>query len=463
MTKKPNVLCALTPVLITSALLLLSSVKLHTSMHVALIVGAIVASLIGLSLGHRWVDLQKMMVSGITTILPVIMILILVGALMGIWIASGTVPAMVYYGLQLVGPQTFLPLAFLLCAGVSLSIGTAFGTTSTVGLAMLGVGQALGLPLPLVVGAIVSGVYFGDRLSPLGSALNTTAAVTETDVYQTMRHMFATTVPPFLLALAFYTWQGGLLAGASAAGTTDAFLQEISLSFRLSPWLLLPPAAVILLAARRVPSVPTLAIGAGLGAVTAAIWQRTPLVTLFTAVQTGWHSDSSNAVVKQLLNRGGINSMVEVLTLLTIAMSFAGVLEGTGMLQALLGPVLRRLRTVPQTVAGTAALGTVVAMIGANQALPLIVMGRALRDKYRELGLPAESLARALLDSAGIVCPLIPWNLNGLFVNSMLGVAVTSYAPYAVFCWLLPLTTVAWSFFPRLMQMKQSAKPGGAH
>lgn len=454
MTRKPSVFAAIIPVLSTSLLLLLSSIRLHTSMHVALICGAVVASLIGLSLGYRWAALQQMMIGGITTILPVILILILVGALMGIWIASGTVPAMVYYGLQLVGPQSFLPLAFLLCAGVSLSIGTAFGTTSTIGLAMFGVGQALGLPLPLVVGAIVSGVYFGDRLSPLGSALNTSAAVTETDVYQTMHHMLATTLPPFLLAVAFYAWQGSQVISPATAATASTFMQEISASFHLSPWLLLPPAAVILLAARRLPSIPTLSIGAGLGALTAVFWQQTPAATLFTAVQTGWHSESSNLIVRQLLNRGGINSMTEVLTLLTIAMAFAGVLEGTGMLQALLGPVLQRLKTVPQTVAGTAMLGTVVAMIGANQALPLIVMGRALRDKYRDLGLPPESLARALLDSAGIICPLIPWNLNGLFMTSVLGVAVTSYAPYAVFCWLLPLTTIAWSFFPKLMQIK---------
>lgn len=451
MTKKPGVGHALIPVVTTSLLLLLSSTKLHTTMHIPLIIGTVVASLLGLALGYRWPELQKMMVNGITTILPVILILILVGALMGIWIASGTVPAMVYYGLRLVGPRTFLPLAFLICAAVSLSIGTAFGTTSTVGLAMLGVGQALGLPLPLVAGAIVSGVYFGDRLSPLGSALNLASAVTETDIYRTMRHMLATTLLPLLLALGFYIWQGHQVAGQVPGELTGAFLQEIASRFQLTPWLLLPPVAVILLAARRVPAIPTLAAGAGLGAVCAIIWQRTPLVALYTAVQTGYHMQSDNPVISQLLNRGGINSMVEVLTLLMIALAFSGLLEGTGMLQALLGPVLRRLSNPPQAVVGTALLGTLVAMVSANQGLPVIVISRALRQKYIDLGLHPENLARAVLDSAGIICPLIPWNLNGLFMTSVLGVAVGAYAPYALFCWLMPLCTVAFSFVPRWM------------
>lgn len=451
MTRKPNIWQALIPVVVTSLLLLLSSVKLHTTMHIPLIIGTVVASIISLSLGYRWPELQRMMTDGITTILPVILILILVGALMGIWIASGTVPAMVYYGLRLVGPSTFLPMAFLLCAAVALSIGTAFGTTSTVGLAMLGVGQALGLPLPLVVGAIVSGVYFGDRLSPLGSALNLAAAVTETDIYQTMRHMLATTLVPFVITLGFYVWEGTRVAGQVPSALTGEFLQEIASLFHLTPWLLLPPTAIILLAARRVPAIPTLAMGAGLGAICATIWQKTSIVGLYTAVQNGFHIQSSNPIINQLLNRGGINGMSDVLTLLMIAMAFSGLLEGTGMLHALLGPALSKLRTVPQAVAGTAVIGTLVAMVSANQSLPIIVMGRALRSKYSELGIHPESLARALLDSASILCPLIPWNLNGLFMSSVLGVSVGAYAPYALFCWLMPLCTIVFSFIPRLM------------
>jgi NhaC family Na+:H+ antiporter len=451
MTKKPSVWHALAPVVITSLLLLLSSVQLHTSMHIPLMIGAVVASAMGLRLGYSWQDLQKMMVDGITTILPVILILVLVGALMGIWLAAGTVPAMVYYGLQLVGPRTFLPMAFLICAAVSLSIGTAFGTTSTVGLAMLGVGQALGLPLPLVVGAIVSGVYFGDRLSPLGSALNLACAVTETDIYQTMRHMLVTTLLPFLITLGFYIWQGAQAAGQVPTELTGAFLQELANLFYLTPWLLLPPAAVILLAARRAPAIPTLAGGAAIGAVCALIWQHTPIASLYGVVQNGFHVASQNPIITQLLNRGGINGMADVLTLLMIAMAFSGLLEGTGMLNALLGPAFKKLYTTPRAVAGTAVLGTLVAMVSANQSLPIIVMGRALRQTYLELGLHPENLARALLDSASILCPLIPWNLNGLFMTSVLGVAVSAYAPYALFCWLMPLGTIAFSFVPRLM------------
>ena len=186
MRKNPTLWQALIPILITSSLLLLAATYLDTSLHIPLLIGTITAVVVAKGLGYCFSEVQEMMVRGVSSILPVIFIFILVGALMGVWMASGTVPAMVYYGLRIITPTTYLPLTFVLCAAVSMSIGTAFGTTSTVGIAMLGIGQALGLPLPLVVGAIVSGVYFGDRLSPLGSALNLAAAVSETELYDLM-------------------------------------------------------------------------------------------------------------------------------------------------------------------------------------------------------------------------------------------------------------------------------------
>lgn len=447
MHKRPTRLQALVPVIITSGLLLLASTTLHTSMHVPLLIGAASAVIIAMTLGYHFHEIQEMMVQGVSGILPVIFILILVGALMGIWIASGIVPAMVYYGLKLITPASFLPLAFILCAVVSLSIGTAFGTTSTIGIAMIGIGQALGLPLPLVAGAVVSGVYFGDRLSPLGSALNLASAVTQSDVYATMHHLFSTTVAPFVLSLAFYAYAGSQVRSVLPAEATNHVLQELAARFHLTPWLLLPPALVILLAGLRVPAIPSLALGTLLGAIVAGVWQKASLTVIFTALHNGFISESSDPVLNQLLSRGGITSMADVLTLLIIAMAFSGILEKTGVLDTLLGGTLSRLRTIPSLVTGTAVVGTLVAMVSANQSLPIIVMGRAFLMRYKELNLHPKNLARCLLDSTGILCPLIPWNLNGLFMASMLGVSVSSYTPYAVFCWLLPLTTLAFAWF----------------
>ncbi len=440
------------PILITSCLLLLAATYLNTSLHIPLLIGTISAVVVALSLGYHFSEVQEMMVRGVSSILPVIFIFILVGALMGVWIASGTVPAMVYYGLRIITPTTYLPLTFVLCAAVSMSIGTAFGTTSTVGIAMLGIGQALGLPLPLVVGAIVSGVYFGDRLSPLGSALNLAAAVSETEVYDLMHHLFATTIMPFVVSLGAYIYLGSRVRGALPVDQTSRFLTGIAANFQLSPWLLLPPAIVILLAALRVPAIPSLTAGAILGAIVAKVAQSASWASIFTVMHTGFKSSSADPVLQQLLSRGGISGMMDVISLLIIALAFSGILEGTGMLDALLSGVLMKLRSIPQLITGTVVVGTLVAMVAANQSLPIIVMGRSFIGCYKELKLHPKNLGRALLDSAGILCPLIPWNISGLFMASMLGVPVIKYAPFAFFCWLMPLGTLAlaWLGYGRL-------------
>lgn len=457
MRKNPTLWQALIPILITSSLLLLAATYLDTSLHIPLLIGTITAVVVAKGLGHRFSEVQEMMVCGVSSILPVIFIFILVGALMGVWMAAGTVPAMVYYGLRIITPTTYLPLTFVLCAAVSMSIGTAFGTTSTVGIAMLGIGQALGLPLPLVVGAIVSGVYFGDRLSPLGSALNLAAAVSETELYDLMQHLFATTIMPFVVSLGAYIYLGGRVQGTLPVDQTSRFLTGLSASFQLSPWLLLPPALVILLAAFRVPAIPSLTAGATLGAIIARVCQNASWASIFTVMHTGFQSNSADPMLQQLLSRGGISSMMDVVSLLIIALAFSGVLEGTGMLDALLGGILTKLRTIPQLITGTVVVGTLVAMVAANQSLPIIVMGRSFIGRYKELKLHPKNLGRALLDSAGILCPLIPWNISGLFMSSMLGVPVTSYAPFAFFCWLMPISTLAaaWLGYRRVRPVEQ--------
>lgn len=468
MHKNPTLLQASIPILVTSSLLLLAATYLDTSLHIPLLIGTVSAVVIARRLGHSFAEVQEMMVRGVSSILPVIFIFILVGALMGVWIASGTVPAMVYYGLRLITPTTYLPLTFVLCAAVSMSIGTAFGTTSTVGIAMLGIGQALGLPLSLVVGTIVSGVYFGDRLSPLGSALNLAAAVSETDLYDLMQHLFATTILPFVASLGIYIYLGSQVQGSLPVEQTSRFLHGLAANFRLSPLLLVPPLIVIVLAAFKIPSIPSLAVGATLGAVGAKVWQGASWGSIFAVMHTGFQSSSADPMLQQLLSRGGISGMMDVVSLLIIALAFSGILEGTGMLDTLLRGVLAKLHTIPQLITGTVVVGTLVTMVAANQSLPIIVMGRSFIGRYKELKLHPKNLGRALLDSAGILCPLIPWNISGLFIASILGVPVISYAPYAFFCWLMPLGTLAIAWFgygrlrpvtPQHYQRKQLAVP----
>ncbi len=445
--RRATFLHASIPVTITAVLLLIASIKLNVTMHVPMIIGTIAAALMAASLGYPWKEIQTMMVGGVQSILAVLFILMLAGCLMGVWIISGTVPAMIYYGLKILTPKTFLALSFLLCAAVSTSMGTAFGTTSTVGIAMMGIGQALGLPAPVVAGAVVSGVYFGDRLSPLGSALNLASAVTESDIYATMRHLVATTIPATIICTVAYAIMGQQVANLNAVNQAGAYLDFLAGNFNLSLWLLLPPLLVVVLAISRVPAIPSLTAGAVLGGVLAWVTQGASLGAIFSSLHKGYVSRTGIEVMDKLLSRGGLIGMADVLSLLTISMAFSGILESTGALHALVKRPLELVRNVPQVIGATALLSTLIAAIAANQSLALIVSGRLFKPMFDRFDLDSKNLARCMLDSAGLICPLIPWNLNALFMTGMLGVTAGAYLPYALFCLLVPVTTVLFGVF----------------
>ncbi len=455
--RRATLLHASIPVALTAALLLIASIQLKVTMHVPMIIGTIAAAIMALSLGYPWKEIQAMMVGGVGSITAVLFILMLAGCLMGVWIISGTVPAMIYYGLRILTPKTFLALSFLLCAAVSTSMGTAFGTTSTIGIAMMGIGQALGLPAPLVAGAIVSGVYFGDRLSPLGSALNLSSAVTDSDIYETMRHLVATTIPATIICTAVYAILGQRAASAGTANQAGAYLDFLAAHFNLSLWLLLPPLLVVILAVSRVPAIPSLASGAVLGGIMAWLFQGASVAAIFSSLHKGFVSNTGVEVMDKLLSRGGIVGMTDVLTLLMISMAFSGILETTGALHALVKRPIEMVRNVPQVIGATALLSTLIAFIAANQSLTLIVSGRLFKPMYDRFNLDSRNLARCMLDSAGLISPLIPWNLNALFMTGMLGVTAGAYLPYSIFCWLVPITTVLFGVFDYNLPRKQTA------
>jgi NhaC family Na+:H+ antiporter len=449
---------AIIPVGITAVMLLVASIKLNVTMHVPMVIGTICAALMAMWLGYPWKDIQAMMVGGVQTIVAVLFILMLAGTVMGVWIISGTVPAMIFYGLKILTPKTFLALSFLICAVVSTSMGTAFGTTSTVGIAMMGIGTALGLPAPMVAGAIVSGVYFGDRLSPLGSALNLSSAVTGSEIYATMKHLLATTIPATLISVVVYALMGQKVANVGAVNQADAYLQFLAQHFNLNLWLLLPPLLVVVLAACRVPAIPSLTAGAVLGAIWAWLFQHASVAAIFSAMHHGYVSQTGVTTMDSLLSRGGLTGMADVLSLLTISMAFSGILENTGALHALVKRPLEWVKTIPQAIVATAVLSTLIAAVAANQSLALIVSGRLFKPLFDKFNLDSKNLARCLLDSAGLICPLIPWNLNALFMTGMLGVSAGAYLPYSLFTWLVPITTVLFGVFDFNLQRQTESQ-----
>jgi NhaC family Na+:H+ antiporter len=444
----PPLWISLVPVLALIAALYLSVVhfrKLGLTSHTPLVLASIVAAFVALRLGLPWKRIEQAMVHGISLALAACLILMVIGMLVATWIQAGIVPAMIYYGLDLLSPAIFLVATTVICALVSLATGSSWSTAATVGIALIGMGEGLGLPRARVAGAIVSGAYFGDKMSPLSDTTNLAPAVAGANLFDHIRHMATTSGPSLIIALVIYATLGG---GEAAEGTqqVDALRTTLAQNYDLSPWLLLPPLLVIAMVVARIPALPAICGGWLLGGLLALIAQATPLGQVLKVSFSGVVSKSGNKLVDSLLSRGGLSSMLSTVALVTIAMCFGGVMESAGMLGTLAANVLSLARGD-----GGLVLATVVTCLGMNvlasdQYLAVVVPGRMYRQAYADRGLAAKNLSRALEDSGTITSPLIPWNTCGAYMIATLGVAPWSYVPYAFLNLLNPLISVFYGY-----------------
>jgi len=449
---------ALTPVLLLIVFLGFNVLLFKGSPHLPLIGGSVVASIMGLFLGFTWKDIEKGIVNGIVIALQACLILMIIGILIGTWIISGIVPTMIYYGLKLLSPTIFLVATCLICALVSLATGSSWSTAGTVGIALIGVGQGLGIPLPMVAGAIVSGSYFGDKLSPLSDTTNLAPAVAGADLFDHIRHMIYTTGPSLLIALVLY----GLLGlqygkGQLQRAGIDAILSSLQSSFHIHPILLLPALLVIAMVVLRIPALPALLGGAFLGGVFATAFQHIPLGDVLAAAQSGFVSETGIASVDALLSRGGLESMMSTVALILTALSFGGIMEHTGMLSVIAEAILKLAKGT-----GTLVLSTVLTAIGMNiiapdQYLAIVVPGRMYREAYRKADLKSKNLSRALEDGGTLSSALIPWNTCGGYMWATLGVYPFAYLPFAFLNLLNPVVSIILGFTGLTMEKEDVA------
>ena len=454
--RTPSLLVALTPVIVLIATLFYTIVVLDGSGHIPLIIGAMVASVISAAaLGMSWEEIQKGLTGGIVTALPAILILIIVGLLIGVWIASGVVPVMIFYGLKILAPGYFLVATCLICSLISLATGSSWSTAATVGLAMMGVGQALGISAGMTAGAVISGAYFGDKMSPLSDTTNLAPAVAGTQLFTHIRHMVYTTVPALILALLIYTIIG-ILRPASGSVETPEYLQMLSTlsgSFNLTPWLLIAPAAVLFLVWRKTPALPALVIGVVVGAVLLLIFQRGPgeglasiIGRMVDSLYTGYVSETGVESVDGLLTRGGLTNMLDTIALIVVALSFGGIMEASGMLERLAAAILTVARSTGSLIAVTIFSCFGMNVLASDQYLAIIVPGRMYRGAFLKRGLHPKNLSRALEDSATLTSPLIPWNTCGAYMSGVLGVSCFTYLPFAFLNLLSPMVSIFYGF-----------------
>ena len=462
---RPGLAASVAPLLTLIALLALNVYlfgddALSGPHQIALLVSAGLTAALAVRTGVGWSDIQHRIVASIGIAVPAILILLMVGALSGTWLVSGIVPAMIYSGLHVLNPAIFLLAACIIAAVISLATGSSWTTSATVGIALMGIGQALGIHQGMIAGAVLSGAYFGDKLSPLSDTTNLAAGVGGADLFTHIRYLLYTTVPSISIALLGYLVLGLFSSAGDGQVDNQPMYDALNARFNISLWLMLVPALVVYMIVRRLPALPAIFIGALLGAVTAVIAQ--PEVVLLAAPaddgNAAWYKGIMTAmfgtvsiatghpVLDELLSSRGMEGMLPTIWLILSAMVFGGTMEAGGFLTRITNALLGRVHSDGSLIAATTGTCLTANATASDQYLAIVVPGRMFANAFQERGLAPQNLTRTLEDAGTVTSVLIPWNTCGAFHAGVLGVATFSYAPFAFFCLLSPFMTLLFGY-----------------
>ncbi len=437
MKKKPSFLLSLVPLIAIAVFLGLGYGLLHLKAEVLLIAAALVAGLLALHLGYTYKELEEHIIASMMKGMPAMLIVIVVGALIGSWIACGTIPMLVYYGLQIISPKFFLVTAGIVCSIISLVTGTSYGTVGTVGVAFIGIAHGLDIPLGQAAGAIVAGAYFGDKISPFSDTTNLAPIAARSNLFDHIRHMLWTTTPAWCLGLAVYFILGltSNTNGDVSLAKTDLILQTIREHFVFSWLLFIPPLITLYSAIRKKPVIPNMFLSSGIAVILAIVTQKLDLQTAVQSLVTGFQSQTGVGLVDKLLTRGGMSSMMHVTLIAFCAFAFGGIVQGTGMLDVILERLLKVADTTGKVIASSVAASIATALMTGSSFLSILIPGELFAPAYRKFNLAAKNLSRTTEDSGTVVVPLIPWSIAGVFMAGTLGVETIAYAPWAIMCY----------------------------
>jgi Na+:H+ antiporter, NhaC family len=465
MKREASLFSALLPILVLIALLtsnvFLFEDTLAGANQVALLLAAALAGIISIRLGLPWNKIREKIVSTIGSAMPSILILLLIGSLAGTWMISGVVPAMIYYGLDIISPKMFLFTAVVVSAIVSVATGSSWSTIATIGVALLGIGKALGMSEAVVAGAIISGAYFGDKVSPLSDTTNLAPAMAGTDLFTHIRYMFFTTVPSLTITLIIFLVIGFSGDHSGALGNVQTVKAAIDGTFNTNPLLFLVPVMLLTIIILKVPPLPSLLAGSLLGGIFAIIFQpeiirevagiadnyiQASYVSVMQAMFGDVSLTTNDSSVNELLSTSGMRGMLDTVWLILSAMVFGGVMESAGLLRRITQPIIRYAKSTGSLVASTVGTCIFFNITASDQYIAIVVPGRMFRKTYEEKGLKPEVLSRTLEDSGTMTSVLIPWNTCGATQSRVLGVDTFSYAPYAFFNLISPLMTILFAY-----------------
>lgn len=417
-------------------------------MHIPLMIGVIAAAIVSIMAGWSWDDVQKMMVNGVARALPAVFILLIIGIIVGTWIASGVIPTMIYYGLSIIKPAMFIPIVALVTGIISITLGSSFTSIATIGLAFMAIGEGLGFSPGLVAGAVISGAYFGDKLSPLSDTTNIAPAMAETDLFSHVKHMLWDTIPAFLLSILLY-WVVGQSAGINGGADTKvivAMKTGLDDVFVIHPLLLLMPVLTIILMVKKTPAIPAL-MGVGiLGGVLAIFVQGSSVTTVIQVMTSGFHAESGIKALDSLLNRGGLMSMLGTIGLLILATALGGILEETGSFEVLTKKMMSKVHSTGTLISTTILSTFIVAFASGAQFLAIILPARTFVKNYKKMGIDTKNLSRCVEAAGTVGINLVPWGVPAVFAAGILGVSPGEFIPFAFFAFLVPLMNILFGF-----------------
>lgn len=429
--------------------------------QIALLLATGIAIVIGLKNNHKWTEIEKAMVNGISLSMGAIFILLVVGSLIGTWMLSGTVPTMIYYGLKILDPSWFYPATCIICCIVALSIGSSWTTAATIGVALMGISVGLGLDPAITAGAIISGAYCGDKISPLSETTNLAPVVAGSELFAHIKYMMWTTIPSITISLIIFTFLGLSADSATTLAAVDNINQQLNANFNITPLNLIPVALLLIMAIKKVPAFPAVALGALIGAIWAVMFQMELIKTLaadgldtitatitvvWSALFEGVVINSGDADLDSLLSGGGMKGMLNIVWLIMCALMFGSVMEHFGMLKKFVDAILSSVKSVGGLIASTVTTCIGANLVTADQYISIVMPGRMYKEEYKRRNLDPLVLSRTLEDSGTLTSPLIPWNTCGAFMFGVLALSNYEYIFYCFFNFINPILAIIYGY-----------------
>ncbi|MFW6035470.1 MAG: Na+/H+ antiporter NhaC [Halothermotrichaceae bacterium] len=425
----------------------ISVLWLNIPVHTTLILTIVVATIVAMVYGYSWKEIQDAMLYGANLAMLPMLILMIIGVVIGTWVASGTIQTIIYYGLIILSPSYFLVAASVAVALASMSTGSSYTSGGTVGVAMMGIGAGLGVPAAMTAGAVISGAILGDKMSPLSDSTNLASAVGEADLFDHIKSMMYTTIPAFILSLLAY-WLLGLLfvEGTADASQVEVITTTLKDNFMISPIMLIPPVIVIIMAVKKISSLPTMIVASLVASALAMIFQGSNLTEITNIMNYGYTGNTGVEVVDQILTRGGLQSMMWTVSLGFIGVGLGGILEKTRMLEVFLSKFSSLIKNTGGLIATTVISAIGLNLATASQYMAIIITGRMVIPEYKNKKILPRVLSRTLEDAGTVFSPLVPWGLCGVFFTGALGVPTIQYFPFVFLALLVPIIAVIYGY-----------------